>query len=343
MNVYYILLDWYSGEAGLREFAGFDNSGFLNAMAERGFVDATNHDSSSVRSNYLVTEQTLGAVFSLDYKMTEDPRTWNEVWHVFPYIINGAQVPPLLVEFKSAGYSVWQTFNTFIGCSGRQMRCLGGQGSLDFDYMTMAFMAPTPLGRVVSLVLGRRVDGLVALDTHLETILQSNKASFVFAHSLLTHPAFYVDAECRPHGEVGAEYRGSQAAREAYVEAIKCTNSKVIALVDRISRVNPDAVIVIQSDHGSAFTVEWEVPLDQWQASAIRERSSFLNLIKAPRACAAWLNGPLAQVNTARFVLGCAQGLPPEYLPQRTYLSTYAKGADKRIVLLAAPQSVQRN
>lgn len=342
-DIYYILLDGYAGQGGLREFAGFDNSAFVDGMKRRGFVDATSGDSANVRSNYLVTEQTLGAIFSLDYTLTEDRASWKQPWHLFPYVINGRQSPPLVASLKSSGYAVWQTFNTWVGCSGRHLRCLGGQGSLDIDFMTMAFVAPTPLGRGVSLLLGRRIDGLQAIASHLPTILQSKRPFFVFVHSLLTHPPFSVGADCSPREGVGSDYRGSHVTREAYVDALKCTNSKVIALVDQIGRMDPDAIVVIESDHGSAFTVDWDAPIDQWPESAIRERTSFLNLIKAPAACAGWLNPPLGQVNTARFVLGCARGRPPQFLPQRSYLSPYAKGADKRVLLLDRSQAEHRN
>jgi hypothetical protein len=331
MNVYYILLDYYAGTDELREFTGFDNSDFMQLMAQRGFVDATKHGTDSVRSNYLMTQQTVGSIFSLDYVKTDEPGTWNDSSRLYPHIVNGAPVPPLVAGLKTAGYSTWETFNSWSGCSGRHLRCLGGQGSLDFDYMTMAFLSPTPLGRAITILLGRRVDGIVAIATHLPTVMSSKEPFFIFVHSLAAHPPYFPGADCSPRGKTEDEFDGGSAyARQAYVEALKCVNSKVIELVDRILRGNPNAMIVIESDHGTAFTADWEQPISSWPDAFVRERSSFLNLIKAPDVCKPWLDRPLGQVNTARFVLSCAQGRAPEYLPQRTYLASYSKAPSNR-------------
>ncbi len=341
VNVYYLLLDGYAGQSGLREFAGFDNFGFIEEMTRRGFVDAANIGAAGVHSNYLITQQTLGSIFALDYSLTENPKTWREPWRLFPNIVNGAQVPPLIREFESSGYTVWQTFNTWIGCSGRNMRCIGGQGSLDFDYMTMAFVAPTPLGRAVTLLLGRRIDGLVSIATHLPALRASKQSNFVFVHSLLTHPPIYLDALCERRNLDQSDIDGRNSA--AYVGAVKCANFKLIRLVDRILSDDPSAIIVVQSDHGSAFTVDWELPMSDWPESFIRERGSFINLIRAPAACAEWLDRSIAQVNTARFVLGCARGRAPQYLPERTFLSSYSKTGGNYVIVPMNRRGVQPN
>jgi hypothetical protein len=104
-----------------------------------------------------------------------------------------------------------------------------------------------------------------------------------------------------------------------------------------LAKFNPEATIVLQSDHGSAFEVDWEKPLAQWSKTAITERSSFLNLIHAPEDCRQWLTGPLGQVNTIRFVVACLEGKAPAYLPEASYLSTYSEGEDKGR-LLRVPQ-----
>lgn len=342
-DVYYFLLDGYSGQTGLREFSGFDNSPFIDDMKRRGFVDATNITTRDQRSNYLFTPQTLGSIFALDYPMTRDEKTWQEPWRLFPSMVDGARVPPLIRQLESAGYTVWQTFNTWAGCSGRNMRCLGGHGSLVFDYMTMAFVATTPLGRAVTLSLGRRVDGLVSLAEHLPVMKASKQPFFVFVHSLTTHPPFYLNAECERRDLQQADIDFSWKNTPAYVGAVKCVNAKVTALVDSILADNPNALIVLQSDHGSGFTVDWELPLAKWPVSFVRERGSILNLIKAPGACARWLDRSLAQINTARFVVGCVSGHAPQYLPEQTYISVYAREVGHFVVQPFDEQDSGRN
>jgi hypothetical protein len=113
---------------------------------------------------------------------------------------------------------------------------------------------------------------------------------------------------------------------------VKCENSQTERLVDVLGKFNPEAIIVLQGDHGSAFEVDWSAPLAKWSKTSISERSSYLNLIRAPEDCKQWLTGPLGQINTARFVLACLEGRAPQYLPEVTYLSTYSEDVDKGLI-----------
>jgi len=70
------------------------------------------------------------------------------------------------------------------------------------------------------------------------------------------------------------------------------------------------------------------LPMASWTHDSIRERRSYLNLVRAPEDCRKWLDKPLGQINTARFVLGCVEGRDPQYLPEHTYMSTYVAGPD---------------
>jgi hypothetical protein len=97
-------------------------------------------------------------------------------------------------------------------------------------------------------------------------------------------------------------------------------------------RVDSDPIIVLQGDHGSAFGMKWAEPMATWSTASIAERASYLNLIRAPEDCARWLDRPLGQINTARFVVACAERRPPDYLPEQTFLSTYTKGPERNVV-----------
>jgi hypothetical protein len=207
----------------------------------------------------------------------------------------------------------------------------------------MAFVAPTPLGRAMALSIGRRVDGLAVIDANLATMTASRQSFFVFVHSMVTHAPFYLGADCRPRDLDQSDVVGNRRDHTAYAGALTCANRRVLDIVDRIQRDDPNAIIVLQSDHGSELTMDWDMPISSWPDSAIRERASFLNLVKAPPACMAWLDRSIAQINTARFVLACARREPPRFLAERTYLSSYTKVDGNYVIVPLAREVARRN
>ena len=47
--------------------------------------------------------------------------------------------------------------------------------------------------------------------------------------------------------------------------------------------VHPDAVIIVQSDHGSKLTFDWSKRYDAWTDANLQERFGALNAMRLPR------------------------------------------------------------
>ena len=331
LNVYYIILDAYAGQQALKETTGFDNSGFIVRMAARGFQEA-----STGKSNYLRTIHTLGGIFALDYPQTDDPKSWKNSRGLYPDLFDSQRSPELIQRMNAAGYAAWHSATVWGGCAHRHLNCLGAPLLLEPDYMTQTFLAPTPFGRPLMMLVGEQDNAFRSITSRLPTLLSTQMPFFVFAHHMAPHPPFMQDENCLPRNVAADNWNGWDKGQEqAYVNSIKCVNAQVERLVDVIVRMNPNALIVLQGDHGSAFSVEWEKPLAKWSATSIRERGSFLNLIRAPVDCKRWLDQPLGQIYSARFVVACVEGRAPVYLPERTYIATYSNGREKGALRLA--------
>ena len=324
LNVYYILLDAYAGRVGLKQGTGFDNGDFYEKMAARGFRDV-----STERSNYLRTTYTLGGVFTLDYPKTVDPKTWTDESRVYPDVLDAPQPPPLLAQLNAAGYTTFHSATTWGGCAHHYQVCLGERFVLDTDYMLKSFLAPTPFSQEIEILGEQPDDAIYSISTRLPLLLQKSQPFFIFAHDLAAHPPFRRDVGCKRTFKPG---EGSMSwdddRRSTYAGAIQCLNGRIIDLMDQILRLDPNALIVIQSDHGSAFGMKWEQPMAAWTPDSIRERRSYLNLVRAPEDCRQWLDKPLGQINTARFVVACVEGRAPQYLPEHAYMSTYMQGPE---------------
>jgi hypothetical protein len=334
-NIYYILVDGYAGKHALQEAMSFDNSLFLGRMALRGF-----RDSSSEHSNYLKTTQTLGGIFALHYPQTDDPRSWNDSRFLYPELLDAQSPPPLVARLQADGYSIWFSGSVAVGCPARHFHCLSNLETVDAVYMANSFISPTPLGRALMHVVNRRRNALDPVARHLPAMLAEHRPLFVFAHHLAPHPPYSLDRNCQP-AKTGLEMwqQGSiEEQRAGYVGALECVNTQLEALVDRIIALDPDAMIVLQGDHGSEVAMKWRDPMDSWTTASIRERASYLSLVRAPNHCSGGLVGPLGQINTARFVLACAEGYVPEYLPEHTYISSYIPGSEGNVVREWRPQ-----
>jgi len=331
LNVYYILLDAYAGRAALHDVAHFDNTSFYTDLQKRGFIDV-----STEHSNYLRTVLTLGGIFALDYPRTDDPATWESTRYTYPEIFDSGTPPALIRRLHAAGYAGWHSATPWGGCAHRYLNCLGDQFMLETDYVTRTFLAPTPLGRPLEILRANSDDAFASVETRLPLIEQDGRQKFLFVHLMDAHPPFQYDERCGKKWVKADDWNGWHKGLEhEYVDAINCSNKRVEHLVDFILSRHPNAIIVLQGDHGSAFTVEWDKPMAQWSRRSIAERASYLNVVLAPEDCRKWLDHPLGQINTARFVIACVEGRAPDYLPERTYMTTYAKGPEENAVRLA--------
>ena len=328
LDVYYLLLDAYSGRAGLKAATGFDNREFYDALAARGFVDA-----STEKSNYLSTIYSLGGIFLLDYPATEQSKPAEFSQKLYPDLFDGAEVPAFIARLNAAGYDTYHSATTWGGCAHRYLICLGQPVILDNDYLTKAFLAPTPFARPIEILSEEEDDSYLSISSRLPLLLARGKPFFIFAHDLAAHPPFVRNAACRRSAKPGETSQTWDVnRRDAYVGAIHCLNRRTLALIDLIVKSDPNALIVLQGDHGSAFGMNWSLPMSQWPLASIRERRSFLNVVRAPADCRRWLDHPMGQINTARFVVACVEGRAPQYLAERGYMSTYFDGGEAGVV-----------
>jgi len=333
MNVYYILIDAYAGRAGLKNVSGYDNTPFYTDLAKHGFIDV-----STEHSNYLRTILSLGGIFALEYPQTDDPRTFGSTLLTYPEIFDKSTPPALIRRLHAAGYEGWHSATPWGGCAHRYLKCLGDSFLLETDYVTRTFLAPTPLGRPIEYLSATTDDAFLSVETRLPIVEKEGRPLFVFVHLMDAHPPFRFDERCGRKWVRQEDWNGwHPGLQHEYVDAVKCVNIRVEHLVDTLLARNPESIIVLQGDHGSAFTVEWEKPMAQWKTGSIAERASYLNLVRAPEDCRQWLDRPMGQINTARFVIACVEGHAPELLPERTYMTTYSEGDEKDVLRLAPP------
>ena len=114
--------------------------------------------------------------------------------------------------------------------------------------------------------------------------------------------------------------------RREFIDQIQCTNTQALRLLDRLGRTDPDALVIVQADHGSAFLQPFAQPVHRWTREQVVERFSILSAIKLPSPCEGMeVPDDLTSVNTFRIVFACLTGVAEELVPTRHFVAPSAK------------------
>lgn len=324
-NVYYVILDAYPSARTLQQVFAFDNTAFIAAMEENGFYHA-----SETYSSYNQTTLTLTSIMTGDYFNTDDKDALKSERR-YPRLLTGVHVPPTVAAVKEAGYEFYVIGNNWGRCAGPHVSCY--DSARDDSYLSHAFWSATPVKVLISTKKkptkksGRPdVDAIGKLSDRLRRFGAPTSPTFTFVHHLSPHPPYIFKENCTQRSSYKVDFGlWSSPARPLFLDNLKCTNSKVLELTKQLSSHDPSAIIVFQSDHGSAFTVEWNKPYEHWSPVSILERSTILNLIKMPDQCSRWLSPNMNNVNTMRAVLACINGREPQFLANKSYIARYSK------------------
>jgi hypothetical protein len=323
-NVYYIVPDGYSGARTLQSF-GYDNSTFLSEMAERGF----GNDPDAL-SNYLVTHLSLMAILDADYPATEGSPKYVDRSGFFPVSLNNGHVPRAMQQFEAAGYSTLRLSNWWGGCNDKVFSECYDNTSASSSYAFDTFLQPTILSSILSreVIFGAvqtaEPDGALDLFEHHFPEIWSARPYFLFLHHLAPHEPYTRNADCSVrNGSDGDSSLETAQKVVLFLNATSCVNKQLLSVVDLIIEHDPSAIVVVQSDHGSDFHVDWDAPLARWSEGALSERAEILSLVRLPQECRTWDTRGRGQVNTMRLVLGCLQRSEPDFLPEATYASAY--------------------
>tara|TARA_B100000745_G_scaffold245314_1_gene167448 strand:- start:109 stop:951 length:843 start_codon:yes stop_codon:yes gene_type:complete len=115
---------------------------------------------------------------------------------------------------------------------------------------------------------------------------RSDKPIFVFAHMMLPHPPFIFDADGGIRSvdnlDLSLEIKDNNN-RDAHLEQLKFVNKKMTQVVDQLLNSENPPVIIITSDHGTAFLFDgnlakWDSPTNEM----IKERMNNIMFVYLP-------------------------------------------------------------
>lgn len=338
-DIYYIILDGYERADKLKAYYDYDNSYFTAALEERGFYIA-----GSSRSNYLSTSYSLNTAMNLIY------------FHEFPknlfvksrYNLQTNYVSDFL---RHKNYQVI-VFESGTGDTDKQYadeyvapeRTITAEKPLINTFeqllirttMWILLLNQDPLtgnlepaGNAISASINRELDlrreRVKHALAHLPGYASNESNYFLFSHIYLPHYPFLFG----PNGEELEYHQNSnlywyETAHEDYIEyytyQITYLNKLLLETIDRILEVSEKpVVIVLQSDHGDEYFLDWDAPT----AQGVDIRSANLNAIYFSDGAYETLYPTLTQVNTFRLILNHWFGTSYPLLPDKVFVSTH--------------------
>ncbi len=298
-DIYYIILDAYSGRSELKRVLGFDNGPFVQYLETKGFyVPRRSY------SNYSWTLLSMAATLNLNYLPTEVAESGAE------------RVPDdLTLETLIADSSVVRALRR-AGYSYVDMSIARDEYIEPF---ATALAKTTLLSRpiVENLIEGniRRVHVLRKLE-ELKTLRHPEGPVFVYAHLLIPHHPYIFDRDGNspPWIDRVMQMRPEQ---ELYLDQVRFANAKIREVVDALlSKDGPPPIVIVQGDHGTG-------PFVSSAEANRRLRMGILNAYYVPDTIRPRLYDSITPVNTFRLILN-ELGADLPLLKDRRYFSTAA-------------------
>jgi hypothetical protein len=246
-DIWHIILDRYADRETLARVYRYDNRPFLDALRARGFEVGEGNYSNYQRTAHSVASTLNGGYLDrLAGAMAERQTDWVPIYRAMT--TNQA-----LRFFGNNGYQTvfagsWWNPTRSSGAADRNInyRAIPELGRVLLDQSVAGF-ALQRLGMPYGDARGEQCRRAVHKFAQLRALAGENRRKYVFAHFLIPHPPFVLNADgsCRTLQAASAASR-----RDNYVAQVEYANREVLRLIDAIRAGRRPALIVIHADEG---------------------------------------------------------------------------------------------
>ena len=320
-NAYYIVID------SLASLNFIEKQEELNSEPYKDFIRKITGDGyfhlSQSNSSYSFTHLTFTSIFNLDYFDIE--WTHKNRFKFYPNFLYKKGDPPKLVkELDGINYDFYLSGNgQWANCKKSKIihaKCLNKPSENKFFSMIMndgfvTFIRNSLFIPLEGILVSRfniryfqPFDGIENFLGSNNSILNPNSSSFYLIHNLSPHTP-YLDSSCKFNSLANlSEDKKNFFSLIPYYHSVKCVLNDLTKLLDIINEQDPDAIVVIQGDHGTTFTIsqnEWSNNSLLIEKSELQQRFSIFNAIKVPRHCDQPKSLKLGNVETIQIVMAC--------------------------------------
>jgi len=321
-DIYVVVLDGHANARVLREVFGYDNSRFEDSLRSLGFLVP-----QDVRSNYDQTYLSVSSLLNAAHVtgLAQDAGVSSKDHTLPTYLVKQNRVARFL---KGRGYryvlfpSAWwaATANSpladeeFDGSPGFDL-----SHALNRTELRIAVLRSSLARYFVSPQRGQvpMVEHFARSFAGLRELPSDPAPTFAFAHFLLPHVPYLLDAQCRPLAhEISDDMEAdTPEQRVDYIGQVRCADREVLRLVtELLRRSSPPPVIILVGDHGSRFAdVDFYAHPERVSRAFIRERFGAFGAFYLPDGGGSAFREPVTLVNVLGNVLRYYFGadLPP--------------------------------
>lgn len=324
-DIFYFVLDGYGRADVLAELYGTDDA-FAGDLESKGFFVV-----DDAFANYCRTIQSLSS--TLNWTYVQDMAAYRENGDIEQAIWGMVRENRAISTLRERGYRV-AAFSTGFGPTELKDADLYSSPPSDFSAFEARLIDMTPIRSILNRI---RTDFLyyglrerIRYTLHNVDSIPTNEGPwFVFAHVLAPHPPFVLDAD---GGSVTPDRRFTHADgnffyskggtpeeyREGYSGQVAIVTEWLQDAIDAIISRSPDAVIVVQGDHGPGLKLDWH----DVEKTDVRERMGILYAVRAPGAELDELAEHPSPVNLFPALFNAYFGESVALQPDRSYFST---------------------
>ena len=252
-NIYFIILDEYAGFIQLKNDFNFDNSNFSIELEKRDFFVG-----NESFSNYPNTSLSVPSIMNMIYfdfipdKLGKDSKNIR----VVEKMINENNVMKIL---QANGYKI----TTLDGVVGRipntylaDITLCSSIFDINPDIRKNFALVYVPIVGLQELVFSEVIRS--KLECSFSALIDFNEdpknPDFVVAHLRFPHSPYIYDSS---GNSISINDIGD---KNGYLEQLKFANKKTLEIIDSIQERSSENIIIIISDHGYRYYINWENP-----------------------------------------------------------------------------------
>jgi len=255
-DIYLIIADAYPGRQELNDLFNYDNSGFEDALRQRGF-----HIVDSTHSNYNFTAFSLASMLNMQFLPGIYGSNSNK--NDLSICMNTIRKNAFLQYLQSSGYKFYNysifdfegqpavTLPTFLPLKTKPITSQTFTNRLMRDlgyHLATTFKLPSMIRKVKYSDL-RNNEKIIRLTEKVITEVPANP-KFVYTHLMMPHHPFYYDSTGKPLPMEFLE-DGHYYNKELRISYLKYSNGEFLKLIDKILKGNKSPpIILFMGDHG---------------------------------------------------------------------------------------------
>ena len=271
-DIYYIVLDRYTSQSVLQSQFGFDNSDFVNYLADNGFSVDPN-----AKDNYPYTTMSIASTLSANYNSDMVQKFGQASSQTIVPYHETVRDAPVIQQLKSLGYNyhLLGTWYEATNQSNLADEIVQPEGLLTVLNHTFTLNEFPKDGLVQSVFWqfishGLRIGSFNVITYSAQSEVDATKSKlvelqklssqsaggrFIFAHILVPHDPYYFNANGSLNANPSVDNVG-ESIKQKYVNQVQYINQQMESIISSINKNSKNqSIVVLQSDEGP-YSVE---------------------------------------------------------------------------------------